>query len=113
MDDGSYSVKVVVKPIDIIDQLNSAWYDFSENFEAKYADVDPDAMTDAEWEDWYVNTYDADYGQSLADLLESRDSLSGLHGGDLHPGAGPARRGRLLLSQRRRFLQSGLACGLL
>ena len=71
LDDGSYSVKVVVKPIDIIDQLNSAWYDFSENFEAKYADVDPNAMTDAEWEDWYVNTYDADYGQSLAALLES------------------------------------------
>ena len=71
LDDGSYSVKVVVRPIDIIDQLNSAWYDFSEEFEAKYADVDPNAMTDAEWEDWYVNTYDADYGQSLAALLES------------------------------------------
>ena len=71
LDDGSYSVKVVVRPIDIIDQLNSAWYDFSEEFEAKYADVDPNTMTDAEWEDWYVNTYDADYGQSLAALLES------------------------------------------
>lgn len=71
MEDGSYSVKVVVKPIDIIDQLNEAWDDFSEDFEARYADVDVESMTDDEYADWYVNTYDADYGQSLADLLES------------------------------------------
>ena len=71
LDDGSYSVKVVVRPIDIIDQLNDAYPAFSEEFEARYADVDVDSMTDAEFEDWYINTYDADYGQGLADLLES------------------------------------------
>ncbi|MEQ2443008.1 hypothetical protein [Pseudoflavonifractor intestinihominis] len=71
MDDGSYSVKVTVRPIDIIDQLNDAYPAFSETFEAKYADVDIDSMTDEAYSDWYVNTYDADYGQGLADLLES------------------------------------------
>lgn len=70
-DDGSYSVKVTVRPMDIIHQFNEAAPAAVEEFNARYEDVDTDAMTDEEFDDWYQNTYDVDYQNTLADLLES------------------------------------------
>ncbi|SBW09735.1 conserved exported hypothetical protein [uncultured Eubacteriales bacterium] len=69
-DDGSYSVKVSVRPLDTIQLLYDAFPDFQEEFQAKYSDVDTDAMSDEEFNDWYENIYDLDYQNSLADLFE-------------------------------------------
>lgn len=69
-DDGSYSVKVTVRPLDTIQLMYDAFPDFQEEFQAKYTDVDTDAMSDEEYNDWYKNVYDLDYQNSLADLFE-------------------------------------------
>lgn len=70
-DDDSYSVKITVRPLDIIQLMDGKLDEFSETFEAKFADVDTDAMTEEEFEDWYENTYDFEYQNGLADLMES------------------------------------------
>lgn len=71
LEDGSHTVKITVRPLDIIQLMNAAFVDFSESFEAKFADVDTDAMTEEEFNDWYENTYDLGYQNGLADLFES------------------------------------------
>lgn len=70
-EDGSYSVKVTVRPLDIIQLVDAAYPAFSEEFEAKYADKDTEAMTDEEYNTWNETVYDVDYQNGLADLLES------------------------------------------
>jgi hypothetical protein len=69
--DGSYSVKVTVRPLDTIQLMYDAFPDFREEFESKYADTDTDAMSDAEFQDWYENVYDFEYQNGLADLFET------------------------------------------
>lgn len=69
-DDGSYSVKVTVRPLDTIQLMYDAFPAFQEEFQSKYTDMDTDAMSDEEYSDWYKNTYDLDYQNSLADLFE-------------------------------------------
>lgn len=69
-DDGSYSVKVTVRPLDAIQLMYDAFPGFQEEFQAKYTDVDTDAMSDEEYNDWFENVYDLDYQNSLADLFE-------------------------------------------
>lgn len=69
--DGSYSVKVTVRPLDIIQLFDKAAPDVIDAFNAKYDKVDTEAMTDAEFDTWYETIYDPDYATILADLLES------------------------------------------
>ncbi len=75
--DGSYSVKVTVRPLDTIQLLYDGMDEFMEDFEARHAGTDVDAMTDAEFDDWYENVYDVDYQNTLADLLESLVNKTG------------------------------------
>lgn len=70
-DDGSYSVKITVRPLDIIQLMNENYGTFSEEFEAKYADVDAAGMSDEEYATWNETVYDVDYQNGLADLFES------------------------------------------
>lgn len=69
--DGSYSVKVTVRPLDIIRLFYEAAPDVVDAFNAKYDDADIEAMTDAEYDTWYETVYDPAYATVLADLLES------------------------------------------
>lgn len=69
-DDGSYSVKITVRPLDIIQLMNANYGAFSEEFEAKYADVDVAGMSDEEYATWNETVYDIDYQNGLADLFE-------------------------------------------
>ncbi len=68
-DDGSFSVKLSVRPLDTIQLMYDAYPAFQKEFEARYADVDTDAMSDTEYQEWYEKVYDLDYQNALADLL--------------------------------------------
>lgn len=70
-DDGSYSVKVTVRPLDIMDLFMEAAPDKVDEYNAQFDDVDTDAMSDEEYNDWYENVYDAGYQTVMADMLES------------------------------------------
>lgn len=70
-DDGSYSVKVTVRPLDTIQLFYEAAPQTQESFEAKHASTDVESMTEEEFDDWYQNVYDLDYQNTMADLLES------------------------------------------
>lgn len=70
-DDGSYSVKITIRPLDVMQLFFEELPDFSQQFEAKYADVDVESMTEEEYKTWNETVYDLDYQNGLADLLES------------------------------------------
>lgn len=70
-DDDSYSVKITVRPLDIIQLMNENYSAFSEEFEAQFDDVDVEAMTDEEYDTWNETVYDVAYQTGLADLFES------------------------------------------
>lgn len=69
--DGNYSVKVLIKPLDIYKLVDEAFPAFSEAFEAQFADVDTEAMTEEEYGDWFENEYDKAYRDGICDMLES------------------------------------------
>lgn len=69
--DGNYSVKVLIKPLDIYKLVDEAFPAFSETFEAQFADVDTEAMTAEEYGDWFENEYDKAYRDGICDMLES------------------------------------------
>lgn len=69
--DGTYTVKVTFKPLDVYKLLDEAYPAFSESFEAEFEDVDTESMSDAEFDDWFENVYDKAYRDGLCDLLES------------------------------------------
>lgn len=71
-DDGTLAVKVVIKPIDILSQVDDDFESYFADFVARYEEVDPETMSDEEFLDWYVNTYAEDYYTTLIDLLESK-----------------------------------------
>ena len=71
-DDGTYAVKVVVQPIDILHQVYEASETYFADFFARYEEVDTDSMSEEEAMDWFVNTYAEDYYATLIDLLESK-----------------------------------------
>ena len=68
--DGTYTVKVVFQPVDVYKLVNEAYPAFSERFEAAFADVDVNAMSDEEFDAWNENEYDKAYRDGLCDLLE-------------------------------------------
>lgn len=69
--DDSYAVKITVRPLDTIQLLDAALADWGKEFKAAFEDVDIDAMTDEEYNDWYQNEYDLAYQNGLADQLEA------------------------------------------
>ena len=71
LDSETYVVTVAVEPMDAIQQMYDRFPAFSEAFEAQFDEAALAAMSQEEWDDWYVNVYDAQYGQGLADLFET------------------------------------------
>lgn len=71
-DDGTFAVKVNVKPLDIIKLVDDNFEDGFEAFWAKFDAVDVDAMTDDEYIDWYTNVFAPEYYDTLLDLLEEQ-----------------------------------------
>ena len=71
-DDGTFSVKVNIKPINILtlvmDNMESHFADFT----AKYDALDLDSMSDEEFLNWYRTVYAPDYYDTLLDLLEAQ-----------------------------------------
>lgn len=69
--DGSYAVKVVVDPIDIMEKASEIYendeYEPLNTFWDKYAEVDIDAMTDEEYMD-----YTHEYGEIIVNLVKDQ-----------------------------------------
>lgn len=68
---GTYSVHITILPVDIYKLVDEAYPAFSEQFEARFADVDVDSMTDTQYFDWFQNEYDKVYRDGFCDLLET------------------------------------------
>lgn len=71
-EDGTFAVKVNVKPMDILQRVDDAWEEGFEDFWAKYEAVDAESMSDEEFTDWYTGTFAEAYYDVLLDLLESQ-----------------------------------------
>ena len=71
-DDGTFAVKVNIKPINILtlvmDNMESHFADFT----AKYDALDLDSMSDEDILNWYRTVYAPDYYDTLLDLLEAQ-----------------------------------------
>ncbi len=71
-DDGTFSVKLLVRPIDVIVQLDDSIEEFMDEFYTQFDNVDTDAMTDEEFVEWYTGAYADRYYEAILDLLESK-----------------------------------------
>ena len=71
-DDGTYAVKVTVRPLDIIKLVDDNFDAGFEAFWAKFDAVDVDAMTDDEYIDWYTNVLAPEYYDTRLDVLEDQ-----------------------------------------
>lgn len=71
-DDGSYAVRVVIKPMDIIHLVDDNFDDHFADFIAKFDAVDVSEFSQDELLDWYRNTYSREYYDVLLDLLEQQ-----------------------------------------
>lgn len=71
-DDGTFAVKVVVKPINIITLVDDNIEDYFADFVAKFNAVDTESMSDEEFLTWYQDVYAAEYYDTLLDLLEQQ-----------------------------------------
>ncbi len=71
-DDGTFAVKMTIKPMDIIqlvyDNLEAGFAEFNEKMDA----VDVLSMSDEEFITWYNDAYAAGYYDTLLDLLEDQ-----------------------------------------
>ncbi len=71
-DDGTFAVKVNIKPLDIFDLLNENYETGFEDFWTKFDAVDTDAMADDEYTTWYTETFASEYYDTLLDVLEDQ-----------------------------------------
>ena len=71
-DDGTFAVKVTIKPLDVFDLLNEDYDAGFEAFWAKFDAVDTDSMTDEEFATWYTETFAKEYYDTLLNLLEEQ-----------------------------------------
>ena len=75
-DDGTFAVKVNIKPLDILHLVSDNFEESFTAFFTKFEAVDTESMSDEELETWYVNTFAAEYYDTLLDLIESQiDSM--------------------------------------
>lgn len=70
--DGSFSVKLSIRPLNIIELLEENYETYFTDFYAKYENVDVESMSDVEFENWYVDSYARDYYTALLDALEAQ-----------------------------------------
>ena len=71
-DDGTFAVKVNVKPMDIIKLVDDNFDAGFEAFWAKFDAVDTDSMSEEEFTNWYTNVFTPEYYDTLLDLLEEQ-----------------------------------------
>ncbi len=71
-DDGTFAVKVNVKPLDIIKLVDDNFDAAFEPFWAKFDAVDTESMSDDEFAAWYTDTFAKEYYDTLLDLLEAQ-----------------------------------------
>ena len=71
-DDGTFAVKLAIKPINILHLLSDNIEAGFEEFQAKFGAVDVESMSDEEFETWYVETFSREYYDTLLDLLEEQ-----------------------------------------
>ena len=69
--DGTFAVKVTFRPIDIHVQVGEEWDSFIDGFNADYADVDTAAMTDEEFNAFWL-AYNDDYNRRVIELVRSK-----------------------------------------
>ena len=71
-DDGSFSVKVNIKPLNILNLVVENMESHFADFQAKYDALDLDSMSDEDFLNWYRTVYAPDYYDTLLDLLEAQ-----------------------------------------
>lgn len=71
-DDGTFAVKVNVKPIDVIKLVDDNFDAGFEAFWTKFDAVDTESMSDEEFANWYTKTFAGEYYDTLLDLLEEQ-----------------------------------------
>ncbi len=71
-DDGTFAVKVTIKPLDIFDLLDENYDAGFEAFWEKFDAVDTESMTDEEYITWYNETFAPEYYDTLLDVLEAQ-----------------------------------------
>lgn len=71
-DDGTFAVKVTIKPLDVFDLLNEDYESGFEAFWTKFNAVDTDSMSDEEFATWYTETFAKEYYDTLLNLLEEQ-----------------------------------------
>jgi len=71
-DDGTFAVKVTIKPLNVFDLLDENYEAGFEEFWNKFDAVDTDSMTDEEFITWYTDVYAAEYYDTLLDVLEEQ-----------------------------------------
>lgn len=70
--DGTFAVKVTVRPMDIFQLFSENIDEGFADFYAKYDAVDTDSMTDEEFQTWYLDAFVPDYYDTLLDVLEAQ-----------------------------------------
>lgn len=74
-DDGTFAVKVNIKPVDVLTPLVDGYDDGFADFDAKFSTDEindyVDSLSDDEFADWYIKVYVAEFYDALLDLLES------------------------------------------
>lgn len=71
-DDGTFAVKVTVKPLDIIKLVDDNFEAHFEPFWTKFDAVDTESMSDEEFTAWYTDVFAREYYDTLLDLLEDQ-----------------------------------------
>ena len=71
-DDGTFAVKVTVKPMDIIKLVDDNFDAGFQAFWTKFDAVDTDSMSEDEFKDWYANVFATEYYDTLLDVLEAQ-----------------------------------------
>ncbi len=76
-DDGTFAVKVTIRPLDVLHLLSDNFETGFEEFWTKFDAVDTESMSDEEFENWYLTVFAAEYYDTLLDLLEEQVDSTG------------------------------------
>lgn len=71
-DDGTFAVKVNIKPLDVFSLVNENFEAGFEEFWTKFEAVDTESMSDEEFDTWYTDVFGRAYYDTLLDLLEEQ-----------------------------------------
>lgn len=98
-EDGTFAVKVNVKPLDIIKLVDDNFEDGFEAFWVKFDAVDIDSMSDEEYIAWFTGVLAPEYYDTLLDLLEAQiPNMGYLSEKNIVIQVQPAEDGSLLIS---------------